>query len=265
MIATMSNRRTEFAVAAVVAALAGTSVVPGRALAAAAPGTRAGTGGGTGTGHEFTFARLAHLGEFGGWPRWRADWPEAEAHFSAGLARLTAIDAAGAGTIVSAADDALFDHPWLYAVEVGALTLSALEAARLREYLLRGGFLVVDDFHGAAEWAGFEAGISRIFPDRPVVELGDSTEAFHVPYELGVREQIPGIRALMSGVTWEKGGRHPAWRGILDDAGRVMVAINFNQDIGDAWEHADDLRYPEPLTAQAYRLGVNYVVYSMTH
>lgn len=218
--------------------------------------------------HEFAFARLVHeSARPGDWPRWQADWPEAEVHFTAGLDRLTAIDvdAAGEGVLVSLDDETLFDHPWLYAVEVGALALSPDHAARLREYLLRGGFLVIDDFHGRAEWAGFARALSRVFPDRPVVELDEDVAAFHVPFELGEREQIPGIRALMSGRTWEKGGRHPAWRGVLDDAGRVMIAINFNQDIGDAWEHADDARYPEPLTAQAYRLGVNYVVYAMTH
>ena len=231
---------------------------------AAAVGPVAGAG--TALVHEFEFARLVHASAApGDWPRWQADWPEAEAHFTEGLGRLTSIDVGGEGVLVSASDDALFDHPWLYAVEVGALALSALEAERLREYLLRGGFLMIDDFHGRAEWAGFARALERVFPDRPVVELADSTETFHVPYELGEREQIPGIRALMSGRTWEKGGRHPAWRGILDEAGRVMVAINFNQDIGDAWEHADDARYPAPLTAQAYRLGINYVVYAMTH
>ncbi len=238
----------------------------GALVLGAPPGARAaGTEAVPSPRHEFAFARLAHASAYGGWPRWSADWPEAETHFSAGLDRLTSIDTDGQGVVVGAGDDALYDYPWLYAVEVGALTFDANEAERLREYLLRGGFLMVDDFHGEAEWAGFVAGLARIFPDRPIVELDDSTEAFHVPYDLGTREQIPGIRALMSGVTWEKGGRHPAWRGIVDDDGRLMVAINFNQDIGDAWEHADDVRYPGPLTAQAYRLGVNYVVYAMTH
>ena len=216
--------------------------------------------------HEFAFARLVHGGAApGDWPRWQADWPEADAHFSRGLQRLTVLDAAAEGVLVGAVDDALFDYPWLYAVEVGALALTPQTALRLREYLLRGGFLMVDDFHGPSEWRGFERALSRVFPDRPVVELHDESEAFHVLYDLGEREQIPGIRALMSGRTWEKGGHVPRWRGIIDDDGRVLVAINFNQDLGDAWEHADDRRYPEALTAAAYRLGINYVIYAMTH
>ncbi len=216
--------------------------------------------------HEFSFARLVYQQDYlDDWPRWRADWPEAELHFSAGLQRLTQIDVAPEGVLVRLGDEQLFDYPWLYVVEVGSMSLSELEAGQLREYLLRGGFLMVDDFHGPYEWHQFKSVMLRVFPDRPIQELVDTTEAFHVLYDLSEREQIPGIRALMSNRTWEKGGRHPHWRGIVDDSERVMVAINFNQDIGDAWEHADDVRYPEPLTAQAYRLGINYVVYAMTH
>jgi len=215
---------------------------------------------------EFTFARLVHASAaYGDWPRWQADWPHAEHHFGEGLDRLTGIDVAAEGVLLGMEDDALFDYPWLYAVEVGSLALSSVEASRLREYLERGGFLMVDDFHGALEWRGFERAMRRVFPERPFVELGDDAEPFHVLYDLTAREQIPGIRALLNGRTWEKGGRDPVWRGILDDDGRVMVAINHNQDLGDAWEHADDVRYPQSLTAQAYRLGINYVVYAMTH
>ena len=215
---------------------------------------------------EFTFARLVHASAMpGDWPRWQADWPHAERHFGAGLDRLTAIDVAGEGVLIEMDDETLFDYPWLYAVEVGAWSLAPAQTARLREYLLRGGFLMIDDFHGTLEWRGFEATMRRVFPDRELVDLGSDAEPFHVLYDLSEREQIPGIRALMSGRTWEKGGRHPVWRAVLDDAGRVMVMVNHNQDLGDAWEHADDVRYPEALTAQAYRLGVNYVVYAMTH
>jgi len=216
--------------------------------------------------HEFAFARLQHHSAVpGDWPRWSADWPEAERHFLHGLDRLTAVDTARDGVVPELDDAALFDHPWLYAVEPGAWLPDVRQAQRLREYLLRGGFPMVDDFHGAAEWAGFLQAMSRVFPDRAVEELGVDAEAFAVLYDLRQREQVAGIRALLGGRTWEKGGRVPRWRGVFDDTGRVMVAINFNQDLGDAWEHADDRRYPERLTAAAYRLGVNYVIYAMTH
>ncbi len=218
------------------------------------------------TASEFTFARLRYGSDsVEYWPRWQADWPEAETHFSRGLSRLTVIDVADDGEVLQASDDALFDYPWLYVVEAGSMRLSDSDTARLREYLLRGGFMMIDDFHGPVEWQLFSQQMSRTFPDRPIVELEDHAEPFHVLYDLTERQQIPGIRALMNNRTWEKGGRYPHWRGVLDDEGRVMVAINFNQDIGDAWEHADDARYPALLTTQAYRMGVNYVVYAMTH
>lgn len=215
---------------------------------------------------EFSFARLQYgASVFDDWPRWQADYPEAETHFSKGLDRLTLIDVSPSGVVMQLDSASVFDYPWIYAVEVGSLNLDREEVANLREYLLRGGFLMVDDFHGPYEWDNFERVMQTVFPDRPIQELGNSAEPFHVLYDLSSREQIPGIRALMNNRTWEKGGRFPHWRGILDDDGRVMVAINFNQDIGDAWEHADDARYPAMLTSQAYRLGVNYVVYAMTH
>jgi len=216
--------------------------------------------------HEFVFARLAYGNSSGfGWPRWQADWPEAETHFNAGLQRLTAIDVDEQSVVVDLATDILFDYPWLYAVEVGSLTVDDEAAERLREYLLRGGFLMVDDFHGAAEWAQFSNAMKRVFPNRRIDDLVSDDETFHVLYDLSVREQIPGVRALLNGRTWENDGREAKWRGIRDDYDRVMVAINFNQDIGDAWEHADDPFYPENYAAMAYRIGINYVMYALTH
>jgi hypothetical protein len=219
---------------------------------------------------EFVFTRLIYapnpwfMRGFGR-PMWTTDAPEAETHFLQGVRRLTRVNAASEGTAVSLDDEALFDHPFLYAVEVGTWYLDEQDAARLREYLLRGGFLMVDDFHGVAEWEGFMESIRRVFPDRPVVEIHDTDEVFHVLYDLDERVQIPGIYSVMNGTTYEKGGVTPHWRGIYDDEGRLVVVINFNMDMGDAWEHADWPQYPEPLTALAYRFGINYLLYSMTH
>jgi hypothetical protein len=220
---------------------------------------------------EFSFTRLMYASNpwiargWGGRPMWTTDAPEAETHFLQGVRRLTRINAASEGTAVSLEDDELFDHPFLYAVEVGTWFLDENDAARLREYLLRGGFLMVDDFHGVAEWESFMESMRRVFPDRPVVEIHDTDEVFHVLYDLDERTQIPGIYSVMNGTTYEKGGVTPHWRGIYDDEGRLVVVINFNMDMGDAWEHADWPQYPEPLTALAYRFGINYLLYSMTH
>lgn len=86
-----------------------------------------------------------------------------------------------------------------------------------------------------------------------------------VQYDLDHRVQIPGIRGAITGQTWEKDGYVPHWRGVVDDDGRLLVAINFNMDLGDAWEHADNPRYPAPFTILAYHFAIDYLLYAMTH
>jgi len=216
---------------------------------------------------EFHFARMYYHGTGGGWrgSSFDTDYPEAEYHFTQGVSRLTRVNVGQQARILEVTDDMIFDYPWLYAVEVGRWYLDDTEAARLREYLLRGGFLMTDDFHGSRQWANFVESMQRVFPDRPIVEIPDDDEVKHVLYDLEDHIQIPGIAALRFGVTYEQDGVEPHWRGIYDDAGRLMVAINFNMDLGDAWEHANDAFYPEPMTGLATRFAVNYVIYSMTH
>jgi hypothetical protein len=224
---------------------------------------------------EWHFARLEYSdagGGFGGGRygrrfrgSWLTDYPEAEEHLIEGVRRLTRIDAAGQGTQVPIMDEALFDYPWLYAVEVGWWLLDDEEAARLREYLLRGGFLMVDDFHGSREWAGFVASMERVFPDRQIVDLPPDSAVFHTVYDLDEPVQIPGINAYLNGQTYERDGMQPHWRGIFDDSGRLMVMIDFNMDLGDAWEHADTPAYPLHFTTLAYQYAINYIVYAMTH
>lgn len=214
--------------------------------------------------NEFVFARLRYRGGFE-WPRWQADWPEAEYHFNKGLDRLTRIDVADEGVVMTLDDEALFDYPWLYAVEVGFLSLSKAEIINLREYLLRGGFLVVDDFHGVYEWQNFESVMHKVFPERSITPINIDTDVFSIHFEIDELLQVPGFRSVMSNRTWEKGGIIPGWYAIRDDEQRIMVMVNFNQDLGDAWEHADDEMYPQPFTGLAYRVGANYAIYAMTH
>ena len=217
---------------------------------------------------ELHFTRMFYNGGGGrgwGYSSWTTDFPEAEYHFTKAVTRLTRLDIGEQSRMLEVTDDAIFDYPWLYAVEVGRWYLDEHEAARLREYLLRGGFLMTDDFHGTIQWANFMESMQRVFPDRPVVDIPDEDEVLHVLYDVDERVQIPGISPLRYGQTYEQDGVTPRWRGVYDDNGRLMVAINFNMDLGDAWEHADDPFYPEPYTALAYRFAVNYVIYAMTH
>ncbi len=217
---------------------------------------------------EWAFARLMYpSGRYGRWYRgtWPTDYPKADRQFVQGVRRLTRIHVRSTEQVVDLDSDEIFNWPWVYAVEVGHWSLTDPQCRKIREYLLRGGFLMVDDFHGTMEWEVFMESMSRIFPDRPVVEIENKDAIFHVLYDLDERVQVPGIQYWYSGRTYEKDGMVPHWRGIYDDKGRVMVAICFNQDNGDAWEWADSPRYPEKWASQAYRMGINYIVYAMTH
>jgi Domain of unknown function (DUF4159) len=225
---------------------------------------------------EFHLARLIYRTRGGGGshglfePWWAIDYPFAEEHFLPALRRMTQMSVADDSRHLDLMDDRIFDYPFLLMQQPGRgyWNPTEEEAARLREYLLRGGFLLVDDFHGDYDWAVFQNAIRRVFPDRPIVEIPENDSVMHVFFDIDQRTQIPGKRHLRYG----SGGQvvvrmdgEPHWRGIYDDRGNLMVAMNFNMDMGDAWEHADDPDYPGPMTAFAYQLGVNYVIYAMTH
>lgn len=214
---------------------------------------------------EWTFARLAYDGSSNG-AQWYVDYPGAEYHFSGAVDRLTVIDPHEEGYVVSPDYDDIFDYPWLYAVEPWSWTFNMEQAARMREYLLRGGFLMVDDFHGEWEWQQFLNGLRRIFPDRVVEDIPADEAIYQMPFPLNDRLQVPGPRYMYTGLTYERqDGDVPHWRGVRDDAGRWMVVASHNIDYGEGWEQADNPQYPEPFTRQAYEIGINYLIYSMTH
>ncbi len=217
---------------------------------------------------EFHMARLIYqtAGCAGsrGWcnPWWAVDYPEAELNFLPALRRYTNLSVADDSRHLPATDDRIFDYPWLFVQQVGRGNWrpTTAEVERLREYLLRGGFIVFDDFHGEPEWRQFESVMSRILPEYPIIDLPEDDLLMTVFFELNQQTPIPGERHLRG---WDMQGES-TWRGIRDAHGRLMVAINFNIDMGDAWEHADDPNYPTSMTALAYRFGVNYVIYAMT-
>jgi hypothetical protein len=214
---------------------------------------------------EYTFARLRYRSP-GGWrSSWGTDANKSERQFIQGVRRLTRLHARSVETIIDVDSDEMYNWPWLYAVEVGYWELSEPQAKRLRTYLDRGGFLMVDDFHGTYEWDAFYASLRRVFPDRQVVEIDDTDSIFHVLYNLDARFQVPGVRYIRSGRTYEQDGYEARWRGVYDDRGRLQVAICHNMDLGDAWEWADLPQYPEKFASLAYRIGVNYIIYAMTH
>jgi len=199
-------------------------------------------------------------------PMWAVDYPLSDEHFLRTLERYTTTQVAEDSRHLELTDDRLFDYPylWLQQPAAGGWNPTRQEADRLREYLTRGGFMMVDDFHGEYEWQYFEAMMKRVFPEKQFVDIPQSDPLMHIFFDIDQHVQIPGDRHLMYGGGVRMEGP-PHWRGLYDDKDRLIVIANHNMDIGDGWEHADDPGYPLPFTKAAYELGVNYVVFAMTH
>jgi len=226
---------------------------------------------------EWVFARLMYPA-LGGWgfrgnsdwkqgaANWTIDYPSSDRHAAQAIRRLTRLHVRSVEQPVDLEDgDEVFNYPWMYAVEVGYWNLTDAQIATFREYLLRGGFFMCDDFHGTQEWLGFTNIMKRVFPDRPIVDIPDDDQIFHVVFDLSDKYQVPGAQFMYSGRRYEKDGYEARWRGIYDDHGRLMVAICHNMDLGDSWEWADNPAYPEKFSALGMRIVSNYVIYSMTH
>jgi len=229
---------------------------------------------------EFHFIRMQYVdywgarrGGFGGgggrgrgW--WMQDWPEAEMHFAQGIKRLTRIDI-GENRYLPLTDDRIFDYPWIYCTQAGYWDLSKAETDRLGEYLKRGGYLIVDDFYGMQDWEIFREAIERAMPGQPILDLAQDDQVMRTLYTITERTFIPGLRHLRRGpggsIVTQPQEMPPIWRAVYDSKHRMVVAINFNMDVGDAWEHADWPEYPEAMTSLAYRFGINYIIYAMTH
>ncbi|MEO8096719.1 MAG: DUF4159 domain-containing protein [Acidobacteriota bacterium] len=219
---------------------------------------------------EWVFARMkyrdVHRFDYGRDLYWTMDYPRGDRHLAQGLRRLTLVDARSVEQVVEMDGSTdVYNWPFLYGVEVGMWDPTEEQASQLRDYLLRGGFLMVDDFHGLIEWDTFEAAMNMVFPNRSIVELNPKDLIFHVFTDVNELVQIPGEQYISSGLTYEKGGTVPHYRGIVDDRGRVMVVICYNMDLGDAVEHSDNPRYPERFASLAYRVWTNYVIYNLTH
>jgi hypothetical protein len=217
-------------------------------------------------------ARRVRWGAYFDWREggtsWTQDYPRADRHFAQALRRLTRLHVRSVEQPANPDEtDDFFNWPWMNAGEMGDWKLSPAEAATVREYLLRGGFMMFDDFWGPEEYGRFEESMKLIFPDRPVVEIDNKDAIFHSVYDLDDRVQVLGDWCIHFSMQCQQRavGTQAHWLGVYDDKNRVMIAISFNSDIGDAWEWADGPQYPEKMAGLAIRIGVNYVVYSMTH
>ena len=226
---------------------------------------------------EWTFARLMYPSSrqifdrpFSNWlygaANWTIDYPRSDRHLSEALRRLTRVQTRSVEQPVNLDDgDEVYHWPWLYGVEVGHWDLTDAQAAKMRDFLLRGGFFMCDDFHGTEEWNIFVESMSRVFPNRPIVDIDNKDPIFHTIFDLDDRYQVPGEQFVYTHRRYEKDGFDAHWRGIYDDKGRLMVAICHDMDLGDSWEHADNPKYPEQFSALGLRIGINYITYAMTH
>jgi hypothetical protein len=223
------------------------------------------------TSSEFTFVRTVYNSGMRGFGRrggtWATDFPNADYHFIAGIRFWSGaiLDISPKPAQIRILDERIFDYPLIYFVEPGFLELSDEEALRLREYVLRGGFLFLDDFWGDYEWENVRTQLKKIFPAWTPEDLPLDHPLFHCYFDIDQVIQIPGIGAWLSGSTSEKGGIVPHYMGVQNDKGRVVTFITRNCDLGDAWEWINDQRYPLKYGLAAYRLGINVITYAMTH
>jgi hypothetical protein len=227
----------------------------------------------------FTFVRIRYTSDGGGYyggrrhgGGWRTDWPASDLNFSFRLQQLTSLKVNPEPIYLTLTDPELFDYPFIYIVEPGALVFTQQEIEALRRYLANGGFLMVDDFWGEEEWYNFYVEIRRVFPNREPQELPLEHPIFHCVYDLKKKPQIPSIghaqAGRYSGRTWEReDARTPHYKAIFDDNGRMMVIICHNTDLGDGWEReGEDPWYFHAFSEKyAYPLGINIVMYAMTH
>ncbi|MBN4046830.1 DUF4159 domain-containing protein [bacterium AH-315-P07] len=231
--------------------------------------------------NKFVFCRLRYTSR-GEHPstnirgRWQIDYPDSDEHFSWRLSELTTLevptDVNGdfEHAVVQVGDENIFDYPFTYLIEPGWLEFTDKEVINLRRYLLRGGFLMVDDFWGEDEWINWEIEIGRVFDplEYPIIDLELDHAIFHMVFDLDEKPQVPTPWDWARGRTSERfDADHANYRGIYDKAGRLMVVMCHNTDLGDGWEREGMYKgYFEEVSAKkAYPMGINIVVYAMTH
>ncbi len=213
----------------------------------------------------FRFARV-RFNENGRFFRygWAHDYPRAERNFLKILSEVTSVQTTPASYIIVDLDDPrIMDYPLLYFSEPGTWGVTPAEAENLREYFLRGGFAIFDDFDGPRQWAAFMSSMKRVFPERKMERLTVDHPIFQCFYEIETLDMPAPNSARFSGFASQAA---PAeFYGMSDETGRLQVIVNFNNDIGDYWEWSDSDFFPVSLSNEAYKLGVNYVIYALTH
>jgi hypothetical protein len=218
---------------------------------------------------RFVFVRLRYNAAFGRWGNWIGDggvpwshdYPDGEVHFSKILEELTFLNIRTDGSnILSIDDPELFNYPVAYMAEPGHWGVTPAEADSLRKYLLKGGFVIFDDFRDG-DWDNLQDQMRRVLPEARWVELDGTSKVFHAFFE------IPHPETLAPPSVY--GGQFtPSYWGLYennDPDKRLMAVANVNNDISEYWEFSDTGIAPVDLTNEAYKFGVNYVMYALTH
>jgi hypothetical protein len=228
----------------------------------------------------FTFARLRYNSDGGGrgnfrrGQKWMTDYPDADLNFSYRLQQLTSLQVNPNPVVVDIDSDQMKHYPFIYMIEPGNISITDPEAEVLRKYMLNGGFILVDDFWGVEEWAGFYQAFKQIWPDREFEEIPLEHDIFSIVFPIKVKPQIPSVGHAMAGrsqgVTfeWDKPGSETVhYRGVFDDKRRLMMLIGWNTDLGDGWEEegTDPWYFREFSEKYAYPLGINILFHVLTH
>lgn len=225
----------------------------------------------------FTFVRIKYSSRFGGRSSWRTDYPAADLNFSFRLEQLTSMKVHPNGLTIQLDDPSLPDYPFIFIIDPRNLSFSSNEAKILKNFLLNGGFLMVDDFWGQQQWQHFTGELKKVFPERTPRSLPLKHSIFNIVFPLEIKPQVPSEdsahRSRDSGTfsTWEDEIREPPqpanYYGIHDDNGRMMILLCHNTDLSDGWEEEGVSQYffenySEKLS---YPLGINIITYAMTH
>jgi hypothetical protein len=198
---------------------------------------------------------------------WLTDSPGADCKLMGAIHRMTGQSVYPNPNYMEILNPELFKYPYAYIVEPGQMYISDKEAERLREYLLRGGFLHMDDFWGLQQLGNAVNEIRKVFPDREFVPIPLSHPIFHSFFDIPEIIQTPNVgNGCNGGRTWEQSDdTEPRVFGISDDNGRLMIVMTYNTDLGDAWEYMDRACYPQKFTGYALRMGLNFMTYAVTH
>jgi hypothetical protein len=210
---------------------------------------------------------------------WRTDYPYGEINLSIRYSELTRTRVSFAGArdpnhyVVRLTDDTLFQCPFTIASDVGTVGLRPGEAERLREYLLKGGFLWVDDFWGTAAWEHWSRELEKVLDpvEFPVQDVPPADPIFHAQFSVDHVPQITNIgywRRTGGSDTSERGADSDEvhFRAIRDRGGRIMVVMTHNTDVADSWEReGEDPAFFEQFSPAGYALGINVLLHAMTH